>query len=354
VADCAITLADYASFAGEAMSVGERTPLALLDAAASARMAVGEALTNLAAAPVASLAEVKLSANWMAAAGHPGEDAKLFDAVQAVGLELCPELDVSIPVGKDSLSMQAQWTADGATQRAVAPVSLVVSAFARVADAGAQLLPVLVADDESELWLIGLGAGKRRLGGSVLAQCFDAFGGACPDLDDPQRLKGLFDLVQAARADGLLLAYHDRSDGGAFAALCEMAFAGHCGLDLDLDGWNDDAVGALFNEELGAIVQVAVADRAAFADLVHRMDLTPCASRACACCARTPRSPSGRGRNCSTRGGRSPPRSRACATTPPARPRNTPRAATSPTRACRERRRSMPRRMSPRPTSPPA
>jgi len=279
VADCAITLADYASFAGEAMSVGERTPLALLDAAASARMAVGEALTNLAAAPVASLAEVKLSANWMAAAGHPGEDAKLFDAVQAVGLELCPELDVSIPVGKDSLSMQAQWTADGATQRAVAPVSLVVSAFARVADAGAQLLPVLVADDESELWLIGLGAGKRRLGGSVLAQCFDAFGGACPDLDDPQRLKGLFDLVQAARADGLLLAYHDRSDGGAFAALCEMAFAGHCGLDLDLDGWNDDAVGALFNEELGAIVQVAVADRAAFADLVHRMDLTPCAQR---------------------------------------------------------------------------
>jgi phosphoribosylformylglycinamidine synthase len=279
LADVAITLADFHGHAGEAMAVGERTPLALIDAAASARMAVGEAITNLAAAPVASLSEVKLSANWMAAAGHPGEDARLFDAVKAVGMELCPALDISIPVGKDSLSMQAQWTADGAPQRAVSPVSLVVSAFARLADARTQLQPVLVDDEDSELWLLGLGAGKRRLGGSVLAQCYSAFGGACPDLDDPQLLKGLFDLVQAARADGLLLAYHDRSDGGAFAALCEMAFAGHCGLDLDLDGWHEDAVSALFNEELGAMVQVAAADRAAFADLVHRLDLTPCAQR---------------------------------------------------------------------------
>jgi phosphoribosylformylglycinamidine synthase len=279
LADVAITLTDFHGVAGEAMAVGERTPLALLDAAASARMAVGEALTNLAAAPVASLEEVKLSANWMAAAGHPGEDALLYDAVRAVGLELCPELDVSIPVGKDSLSMQAQWTADGAVQRTVSPVSLVVTAFARVADARAHQTPVLVADEESDLWLIGLGAGKRRLGGSVLAQCYDAFGGPPPDLDDADRLRAFFDLIQAARADGLLMAYHDRSDGGAFAAACEMAFAGHCGLELDLDGWHEDAVGALFNEELGALVQVSADDRAAFADLVLRHDLTNCAQR---------------------------------------------------------------------------
>jgi phosphoribosylformylglycinamidine synthase len=279
LADVAITLADFHGVAGEAMAIGERTPLALLDAAASARMAVGEALTNLAAAPVASLAEVKLSANWMAAAGHPGEDARLFDAVKAVGMELCPALDVSIPVGKDSLSMQAQWTADGVVQRSVSPVSLVVSAFARVADARAHLLPVLSTEGETELWLLGLGAGKRRLGGSVLAQVYGTFGGTCPDLDDPGRLRAFFALIQQARADGLLLAYHDRSDGGAFAALCEMAFAGHAGLDIDLDGWHEDAIGSLFNEELGAIVQVAAEDRAAFADLVLRHDLTTCAQR---------------------------------------------------------------------------
>jgi phosphoribosylformylglycinamidine synthase len=279
VADVAITLSDFHGVAGEAMAIGERTPLALIDAAASARMAVGEALTNLAAAPVGSLAEVKLSANWMAAAGHAGEDARLFDAVKAVGMELCPELDVSIPVGKDSLSMQAQWMADGQPQRSVSPVSLVVSAFARVADARDPLLPVLHADEDSDLWLLGLGAGKRRLGGSVLAQVEGTFGGACPDLDDPQRLRAFFDLVQAAHADGLLLAYHDRSDGGAFATLCEMAFAGHVGLEVDLDGWHEDAIEALFNEELGAIVQVAAEDRAAFADLVQRHDLTVCAQR---------------------------------------------------------------------------
>ncbi len=280
VADCAITLADFAGHAGEAMAVGERTPLALIDAAAAARMAVGEAITNLAAAPVASLAEVKLSANWMAAADHAGEDAKLFDAVKAVGLELCPALDVSIPVGKDSLSMQAQWSADGATHKTVAPVSLIVSAFARVNDVRAQLTPLLAREVESELWLLGLGAGKHRLGGSILAQCFDGFGGACPDLDDPARLRALFDLVQAARAAGLLLAYHDRSDGGAFAALCEMAFASHSGVEIALDGWGEDnAFAALFNEELGAIVQIAREDRAAFADLVDRHGLTHCAQR---------------------------------------------------------------------------
>ena len=279
LADVAITTTDLFGNAGEAMAIGERTPLALINAAASARIAVGEAITNLAAAPVASLSEVKLSANWMAAASHPGEDALLFDAVKAVGMELCPSLDISIPVGKDSLSMQAQWSGDGGAHKAVSPVSLIVSAFARVADVRAQLTPVLSRVEDSELWLIGLGAGKKRLGGSVLAQCYGAFGGACPDLDDPARLAAFFDLIQAARADNLLLAYHDRSDGGAFAALCEMAFSAHRGLQIELDGWNEDAFGALFNEELGAIVQIAAEDRAAFADLVHSFDLTQCAQR---------------------------------------------------------------------------
>ncbi len=279
LADCAITLDDFDGYAGEAMALGERTPLALLDAAASARMAVGEAITNLAAAPVASLEEVKLSANWMAAAGFDGDDALLFDAVHAVGMELCPELGISIPVGKDSLSMQAQWQHAGEQRKTVSPVSLVVTAFARVADVRRQLQPVLVRDVESELWLLGLGAGQQRLGGSIFAQCHGTFGGASPDLDDPVLLRRFFDLIQHARRDGLLLAYHDRSDGGAFAALCELAFASRVGLEIGLDRWGEDAVRALFNEELGAIVQVAVENRPAFADLVDRHDLTHCAQR---------------------------------------------------------------------------
>ena len=292
VADCAITLSGFDGFTGEAMAIGERTPLALLDAAASARMAVGEAITNLLAAPVESLNRIKLSANWMAAAGHPGEDARLFDAVKAVGLELCPELELSIPVGKDSLSMQAQWQADGAAQKSVSPVSLVVSAFAPVVDVRAQSTPLLRRDIESELWLIGLGAGRQRMGGSVLAQChpdatdghaLPAFGGDVPDLEEPQRLRALFELVRDARENGMLLAYHDRSDGGVFATLCEMAFASHLGLEIRLDGWGDgrgdDVFSTLFNEELGAVVQVPVEERAAFADLVARHGLIECAQR---------------------------------------------------------------------------
>jgi phosphoribosylformylglycinamidine synthase len=279
LADCAVTLADFEGYAGEAMAMGERTPLALLDAAASARMAVGEALTNLAAAPVAELREVKLSANWMAAAGFPGEDARLFDAVRAVGLELCPQLGIGIPVGKDSLSMQSRFPQAEGEARSISPVSLVVSAFARVADARTTLTPVLQREDDSELWLIGLGAGKQRLGGSILAQCYSSFGGTSPDLDDPRRLVAFFALIQQARADGLLLAYHDRSDGGAFATLCEMAFAGHLGLDISLDGWGDDPFRTLFTEELGAIVQIRSEDRAAFADLVDRHGLIECAQR---------------------------------------------------------------------------
>ncbi|RPE79565.1 phosphoribosylformylglycinamidine synthase [Vulcaniibacterium tengchongense] len=290
VADCAITLSGYDGFAGEAMAIGERTPLALLDPAAAARMAVGEAVTNLCAAPVEALDRIKLSANWMAAAGHPGEDARLFDAVKAIGLELCPALDLSIPVGKDSLSMQAQWQSGGATHKSVAPVSPIVSAFAPVPDVRTQLTPLLEREGESELWLIGLGAGKQRLGGSVLAQCHpEANGGAAlpafagplgvPDLDNPQRLRDFFELIREAREAGLLRAYHDRSDGGAFAALCEMAFCSRTGLDINLDGWGDDPFRTLFNEELGAIVQIALEDRAEFADLVARHGLIDCAQR---------------------------------------------------------------------------
>jgi phosphoribosylformylglycinamidine synthase len=253
---------------------------------------VGEAITNLMAAPVESLNRIKLSANWMAAAGHPGEDARLFDAVKAVGMELCPELELGIPVGKDSLSMQAQYQADGQAHKSVSPVSLVVSAFAPLVDVRAQLTPLLRRDVESELWLIGLGGGRQRMGGSVLAQChpeanggaaLPAFGGEAPDLDDPQRLRALFELIRDAREDGLLLAYHDRSDGGVFAALCEMAFASHLGLDIRLDGWGDgrtdDPLRVLFNEELGAVVQVPTEERAAFADLVARHGLIECAQR---------------------------------------------------------------------------
>lgn len=295
VADCAITLTDYERFSGEAMAIGERTPLALLDAGAAARMAVGEAITNLCAAPVEALDRIKLSANWMAAAGHNGEDALLFDAVRAVGMELCPELELSIPVGKDSLSMQAQWHSDGQAQKSVSPVSLVVSAFAPVTDVRTQLTPLLAREESSDLWLIGLGAGKKRLGGSVLAQVYPdahtggalpAFAGndddandGVPDLDDPQRLRDFFSLIRDARESGLLLAYHDRSDGGAFATLAEMAFTSHLGLDINLDGWGDDPFRTLFAEELGAVVQVADEDRAAFADLVERHALTECAQR---------------------------------------------------------------------------
>ncbi|MGH8174582.1 MAG: phosphoribosylformylglycinamidine synthase [Rhodanobacteraceae bacterium] len=281
VADCAVMLTDFEGYAGEAMSMGERTPLALLDAAASARMAVGETLTNLAAAQV-KLDEVRLSANWMAAVGHAGEDAALFDAVHAVGMELCPALGISIPVGKDSLSMQVKWDASPASgsstaatvQRTVSPVSLIVSAFARTLDVRQALTPQLVLDQgDSELWLIDLGAGKARLGGSTLLQAFNRGGGVAPDLDDAARFKQFFAAIQATNAQGLLLAYHDRADGGAIVTLIEMALAGHCGLDIDLAGWAEITMRALFNEELGAVVQIRSADRAAFEAILAAHDL---------------------------------------------------------------------------------
>ncbi|MDE2054892.1 MAG: phosphoribosylformylglycinamidine synthase [Xanthomonadaceae bacterium] len=270
VADCALTLTDFEGYAGEAMAMGERAPVAVLDGAASARMALGEAITNLIAAPVDKLEEIRLSANWMAAIGHAGEDAALFDAVQAVSLQLCPALGISIPVGKDSLSMRTLWRDGDREQRTIAPVSLIVSAFARVGDVRRALTPQLRMDaGDTELWLIDLGAGRDRLGGSVLTQAYERGGGVPPDFENPERLRGLFDTIRAARDKNLLLAYHDRSDGGAIVTLLEMAFAGHCGLEVFLDGWADSALRALFNEELGAVVQVRVDDHDAFAAIAE-------------------------------------------------------------------------------------
>jgi phosphoribosylformylglycinamidine synthase len=274
VADCAVTIADFDGYAGEAMAMAERAPVALLNSADAARLAVGEAITNLAAAPIASLGEVRLSANWMAAVNHAGEDAALFDAVKAVGMELCPALDISIPVGKDSLSMQTVWKDGDQPQRTIAPVSLVITGFARVHDVRRTLTPQLRLDrGDSDLWLVDLGDGRDRLGGSALTQVFNRGGGVPPDLDDPKRLKGLFDLVQEANAAGLLLAYHDRSDGGVIVTLLEMAFAGHCGLEIQLEGWAEAALRALFNEELGAVMQVAQANREAFEALLVKHGL---------------------------------------------------------------------------------
>ena len=289
VADCAVTLADYTGVAGEAMSMGERTPLAALDAPASGRMAVAEAITNLLAAPI-ELPRVKLSANWMAACGEPGEDAALYATVKAVGMELCPALGVSIPVGKDSLSMRTQWAVDGEQKRVTSPVSLIVSAFASLPDVRGTLTPQLDAQkDDTTLVLVDLGQGQNRMGGSILAQTLGQPGGTVPDLDDPQRLIALVNAVNALRQQGKVLAYHDRSDGGLLAAVAEMAFAGHVGVALNVDmlvtegdgicdsraeygdakNWatqvsarrEELTLKALFSEELGVVLQVRTAER---------------------------------------------------------------------------------------------
>lgn len=283
VADCAVTLADHDGFQGEAMAMGERTPLACLDAPASGRMAVGEAITNLLAAPIA-LERVKLSCNWMAACGEPGEDAALYDTVRAVGMELCPALGISVPVGKDSLSMRTRWQNEaGETRQVTAPVSLIVTAFARLGDVRPTLTPQLQAGDTT-LILIDLGQGRNRMAGSMLAQVLNQFGDSVPDLDEPAQLKALVAAVNSLRAQNKLLAYHDRSDGGLWATVCEMAFAGHVGVSLNVDllvtesdgihdsradhgdakNWaaqvgarrNELSLRALFTEELGAVIQV--------------------------------------------------------------------------------------------------
>lgn len=257
VADCAVTTSGYTGYTGEAMAMGERAPLALLDAPASGRMAVGEALTNLAAAGLSRLSAVSLSANWMAACGDPEEDARLYRTVEAVGAELCPQLGIPIPVGKDSLSMRTVWDEQGEQRSMTSPLSLVISAFAPITDARSVLTPQLQLDaSETRLVLVDLGGGRNRLGGSALAQVYTALGDTAPDLDDVDTFKGFFDVLRQWMDAGPVLAYHDRSDGGLFAALAEMCFAGHAGCRIDIAGLGHDAAAALFNEELGAVLQV--------------------------------------------------------------------------------------------------
>ena len=304
VADCAVTLADFRGFHGEAMAIGERTPLAVVDAPASGRMAVAEAITNLLAAPI-ELPRVKLSANWMAACGEPGEDADLVATVRAVAMELCPALGISIPVGKDSLSMRTQWVDEGdkSARKVTSPVSLIVSAFATLGDVRGTLTPQLdnqVAD--STLLLVDLGQGRNRMGASILAQTLDQVGDKVPDLDEPRDLVALVRAVNTLRSQGLLQAYHDRSDGGLFATVCEMAFAGKLGVALNVDmlitegdGISDSraevgdsknwasqvqarrdelTLKALFNEELGAVLQIRTADRTAVMQVLREHGLS--------------------------------------------------------------------------------
>ncbi|MGD9773579.1 phosphoribosylformylglycinamidine synthase, partial [Diaphorobacter sp.] len=304
VADVAVTLADFKGFAGEAMAMGERTPLAALNAPASGRMAVAEAITNLLAAPI-ELPRVKLSANWMAACGEPGEDAALYATVKAVGMELCPQLGISIPVGKDSLSMRTQWSEGGQTKKVTSPVSLIITAFATLADVRGTLTPQLDAKEEdTTLVLIDLGRGKMRMGGSILAQVLNQTGDEAPDLDDAKDLIALVDAVNALRARGQILAYHDKGDGGLLATAAEMAFAGQVGVALNVDmlvtegdgisdsrmetgdakNWAQQVSGrrdeltlrALFNEELGVVLQVKTSERNAVMQTLREHGLSNC------------------------------------------------------------------------------
>ncbi|MBC7755277.1 MAG: phosphoribosylformylglycinamidine synthase [Bdellovibrio sp.] len=262
VSDVAVTLAGYATNEGEAFAIGEKAPLALINAPSSGRMAIGEAITNIAAASIDEISNLKLSANWMAPAGHAGEDAALFATVKAVGMELCPALGISIPVGKDSMSMKTVWNDAGNDKAVTSPISLVVTAFANTPDARKTLTPQLRTDEQSQLILIDLGNGKNRMGGSSLAQVYGQIGDTAPDVDNPEQLKSFFAEIQRLNRDNKILAYHDRSDGGLFATLVEMAFAARCGLDIDLaelslTNSTSDITSMLFNEELGAVIQVA-------------------------------------------------------------------------------------------------
>ncbi|MFT6529071.1 MAG: phosphoribosylformylglycinamidine synthase [Psychrosphaera sp.] len=266
VADVAVTTAALDTYHGEAMSLGERTPIALLNYGASARMAVGESITNIAASDIGEMKRIKMSANWMAAAGHPGEDAGLYEAVKAIGEELCPALGLTIPVGKDSMSMKTQWQDESSNEdkSVTSPLSLVITAFARVEDVRNTATPQLRTDKgESELILLDLGNKQNRMGASCLAQVYNELGTSTPDVDSPAILKGFFDSIQTLIRDGKVMAYHDRSDGGLFSTVTEMAFAGKAGVNVDLSDLGDDVTAALFNEELGAVIQVKSSDKAA-------------------------------------------------------------------------------------------
>jgi phosphoribosylformylglycinamidine synthase len=297
VADCAVSLMDFSAFAGEAMAMGERTPLAVINSKAAARMAVGEAITNIAAAPVERIENIKLSANWMAACGEPGQDAALFDAVHAVGMELCPALGIGIPVGKDSLSMKTVWQDGAESKKVLAPVSLIVSAFAPVTDVRKSLTPQLRTDaGETCLLLIDLAQGRQRVAGSIFAQVTQQFGDEVPDVESADQLRAFFAAIQALNAEGAILAYHDKSDGGLWVAVCEMAFAGRCGVYLNVDmltidahskDWGDFKIRpeqvkvqrdeltlkALFNEELGAVIQIRKDDLSAVMEALRAANL---------------------------------------------------------------------------------
>lgn len=287
VADSAVTLMSFTGYAGEAMAMGERTPIAVIDAAASSRIAIGEAITNIASAPIRRISDIKLSANWMAACGQTGQDAALYDAVKAVGMELCPALGISIPVGKDSLSMRTTWQDEGADKEVISPVSLIASAFSPVFDVRKALTPELRTDaGETLLLLIDLSRGKNRLGASAMAQVTKQIGHEVPDVDSPEDLKSFFDTIQQLNAQGKLLAYHDRSDGGLFVTLCEMAFASRTGLHVSLDSMldtlNEAAVTrdpherlfrVLFAEELGAVIQVRADDLESVQQCLHAHNL---------------------------------------------------------------------------------
>ena len=285
VADCAVTTMDYSGYRGEAMSMGERTPLALFNAPAAAKMAVGEAITNILAADIASIEDIKLSANWMAACGQPGEDAKLYESVKAVGMELCPELGISIPVGKDSLSMATTWQDNNQAKQVVAPVSLIISAFAPVRDVRNTLTPQLQLQTETELILIDLGRNQNRMAGSIVTQVFEQTDTHAPNVDQASDLKAFTNAIITLRERNAILAYHDRSDGGLLACIAEMAFASHCGISLNVDllcidpqtepdygdakNWASQVSGrrheqtmrALFSEELGAVIQIERSQR---------------------------------------------------------------------------------------------
>ncbi len=306
VADCAVTLMDYKGYRGEVMTMGERTPIAVIDAPAAAKMAVGEAITNLLAADIARLEDVKLSANWMAACGSPGEDAKLYDSVKAIGMDLCPALGISIPVGKDSLSMASAWQDNGQDKKVISPVSLIISAFASVQDVRKTITPELQLKDalgkalDTELILIDLGRGQNRMAGSILAQVLNQSGKLAPNVDRPEDLKALASAIIQLRKDNQLLAYHDRSDGGLLACIAEMAFASHCGVSINVDmiavdvgqeaDWGDaknwaqqvsgrrheQTLRALFNEELGAVIQIRKEDRDTVFATLRKLDLSAC------------------------------------------------------------------------------
>ncbi len=301
VADCAVTAMSFEGYRGEAMAMGERTPLAVVNAAASGRIAVGEAITNIAAAPIADISDIKLSANWMAACGQPGQDAALFDTVKAVGMELCPALGISIPVGKDSLSMRTTWRDEEGDKSVVSPVSLIVSAFAPVTDVRGTLTPQLRTDaGDTALILVDLGRGRNRMGASALSQVMQQLGNEVPDVDQAEDLKAFFAAIQQLNGEGRLLAYHDRSDGGLFVTLCEMAFAGHCGVSVNLDiltlegehasDWGDSknwagqvaerrnelTLRALFSEELGAVLQVRAEEKSEAMNVLRSHGLGAC------------------------------------------------------------------------------